>query len=122
MKAKDNELLTQNQRLGYAIRRIRESRKVSALFVSTKLGYKNESTYCRMEHGEIENISIWTILAFCKLLDCNIVHLFKLAEIDIFETQLKNWSEFYVSLANLPDEEAAELLELSNKISPPLQN
>lgn len=116
MKAKNKMLLTHNKQLGSAMKRIRESRKVSTLFVAKKLGYETESTYCRMEHGTIMNISVWTLLEFCKLFECNIFHLFVLAEIDIFDTKIKTWTEFYQSLSNLPTDEASKLLALANKI------
>jgi transcriptional regulator with XRE-family HTH domain len=117
MDKKSKTLLTKNQRLGNAMKQIRESQKASMLFVSKKLGYTSESTYCRMEHGEIENISIWQILNFCKLFECNIVHLFVLADIDIFETKINSWFDFYQSLSNLSNDEAAELIEVAHKIS-----
>jgi len=117
MDEQNKIVLTKNQRLGFAMKQIRESKKASMLFVSKKLGYTTESTYCRMEHGEIENISIWQILNFCKLFECSIIHLFILADIDIFETKIDSWSEFYQSLSNLSNEQATELMEMAQTIS-----
>ena len=119
MKEKQPHILAATKRLGSAMKRIRKSQNEKTIFVARKLGYDDDSTYCRIERGEIVNISIWTILDFCKLFDCNIVHLFKLADIDIFETHIKSWSQFYQSLSNLTYQEASELLELADKISPP---
>ena len=120
MKEKTPPLLTDCERLGYAMKRIRKSKGCDTLYVAKKLGYDDESTYCRMERGKIQNICIWTILKFCDLFECNIFHLFILADIDIFKTQIKTWTEFYKSLSNLSDNEVEKLNELA-KHSPPLQ-
>src|SRR5574343_322995 len=96
----------EHRELGNAMRRIRQSRNYTAQYVAMKLGYKDESTYCRIERGEVENLSVWKIITFCKLFDCNIFHLFLLADIDIFDTNIKSWSEFKKSLSGISEEEA----------------
>ena len=122
MKANNSHSLEESLLIGKAMKRIRQSKNDKASFVANQLGYKEESTYCRMERGEI-NIYESKVRKFCKLYDCNIVHFYQLAGIDIFETNIKTWSEFYKSLSGLPEEEAVKLMEVANKINPPnLQN
>jgi len=118
MKDNDSHSLEESLLIGKAMKRIRQLKSHKTLWVATQLGYKEESTYCRMERGEI-NVYESKVRKFCKLFDCNIVHFYQLAGIDIFETKIKTWTEFYKSLSDLTEEEAAKLMEIANQINPP---
>jgi hypothetical protein len=99
------EQLTKEQRLGSAIRQIRVSLKLPTDWIAYKLHYADKSTYCKLERGEIKNINVWLLIEICELYDCNIVQLFFLADIDIFKTKLKSWTEFIETLSNNDFEE-----------------
>ncbi len=111
--------LSDTQRLGIALKQIRKSKVLKTINVSNYLGFDSESTYSRMEQGSTENICVFTLLKICKLFDCNIVHLFALADIDIFETAIKTWPEYYISLVNFPQEKVTRYLEFSSIFSSP---
>jgi len=117
MKSNITNSITERVLIGKAMKRIRLSKNLTSNYVASKLGYKDESTYCRIERGEV-NIYESLVRGFCKLFDCNIIHFYKLAGIDVFESKIKTWSEFYTSLSDLPNKDAAELIEIANKINP----
>ena len=115
----ERNLLSEIQHIGNAMRRIRQSKDITTDYIARKFGYEDISTYCKMECGNLKHIDESIIRAFCKLMDCNIVHLYKLAGIDVFETKIKTWDEFYSLIPRLNDEEAKHIIELAKKISPP---
>jgi transcriptional regulator with XRE-family HTH domain len=119
----ERTLLTEIQRIGNAMKRIRQSKNITTDYIAHKIGYEDKSTYCKIECGNVKHIDESKIRSFCKLMDCNIVYLYKLAGIDVFETKIKTWDEFYSMIPKLNDEEAKQIIELAKKISPPpLQN
>ena len=70
-----------------------------------------------LENGKIKHLSESTIRKFCKLLDCNIIHLYRLADIDVFDTKIKTWTQFYKSLSDLHDNKASEFIDLASKLN-----
>ncbi len=110
--------ITDNQRIGRAMKQIRLSNNLKPFYVATHIGYTDDSTYYRLERGETEHIDESKIRTFCKLMDCNIVHLYKLAGIEVFETKIKTWDEFYSLIPKLNDEEAKHIIELYKKYLP----
>ena len=107
---------TDVQRIGKAMRVIRNARGESADAVSEKLGYENTSSYCKLERGEKKTLCIEKILIFCKHFNFNIIFLFIMADIEIFKNEINTWTEFYQSLSKIPDKRAAELMQLSKMI------
>ncbi len=67
--------------LGNVIRDLRLSKHITSDWVALKLGYKDKSSYCKLERGEIKEISIWKLLKICKLFDYEIIQLLKDAKL-----------------------------------------
>ncbi len=117
MSVNNTTILTNEQRLGNAMRVIRISKGESPDGIAHKLGYTDTSGYCKVERGEIKDISFWKILIYCEYFSCSLFHLSLIAGLDIFGTDIKTLTEFYKSLSNLTEEEAVKFLEIANKIN-----
>ena len=116
------EHLSREQKLGNAIKKLRNLHHLPSDWVAHKLGYADKSSYCKIERGVIKDVSVWKIIEICKLFDCNIVHLFLLAGIDVFDTKIKTWTEFNDSFSkNNEDSQNLILVLLINPPPPPIK-
>ncbi len=112
---------TNVQKIGNAMRFIRNTYSESADAISAKMGYVNASAYCKLERGEKKTLCIEKILLFCEHFNISIVNLLLISEVENFKNKINTWSEFYTALENLPNDIATKLLELVPP-PPPLQN
>ncbi len=89
------------QRIGFAIRHVRNANGYSSEYMARKLGYTNNSTYCKIERGELKILDIDLLINICDLLNCSIFHLIIIADFDIIDTKIKSWTEFFFALKDL---------------------
>lgn len=106
------KITTINQRLGIAIKLIREGRNYSQDHIANSAGYANRSTYAKIEAGQIEHICMVKLSAICHALKCNISHLFLIVDLQQPEKNIKTWQEFNSSLMLLPDVDKKRMNEL----------
>lgn len=95
--------------LGRCIKLVRESRGLKQEYISTKLGYKDRSTYAKLERGELESIDFFKLIEICRLLNCSLLHLALLANIDLMNGTITRWDDFFGSLKNLPEDERSSI-------------
>lgn len=86
------------KKIGHAIKLVRLNRKLTQEYMSTQLGYNDRSSYAKLERGENTTIDTLRLIRICNLLQCNLVHLLMLAEINVFEAPLKTYTEFEKTL------------------------
>ena len=109
--------------IGKAMKLIRNSTGESADAIARKLNYGNSSAYLKLERGEVKTLCIEKILIFCEHFKINMMFLFILADINVFEYGINTWSQFYESLSILNKEDKKRILKLAAEfLPPPLQN
>lgn len=75
-------------RLGKSIRLVRQSRGLKQEYLAYRLGYKDKSMYAKIERGEIKSLDLFMLLRICEVLDCNLVLICMMAEIDVLNTAI----------------------------------
>jgi transcriptional regulator with XRE-family HTH domain len=93
MSLNDNNIKIYNN-IGITIKLLRESKNLTQEYMAHKLGYSDRGAYAKIERGEYGSLDILLLINICKLLDCNLVHLMLMAEVDIIEVPIKTYTEF----------------------------
>jgi transcriptional regulator with XRE-family HTH domain len=107
------------KKIGEAMKLIRNSTGESADAIARKLNYKNSSAYLKLERGEMKTLCIEKILIFCAHFKINMMFLFILADINVFEFGINTWAQFYESLSTLNEEDKTRILKLAAEFLPP---
>jgi transcriptional regulator with XRE-family HTH domain len=68
--------------LGEAIRAARKQKDLTQEYMALKLGYKDKSTYAKIERGELEGMDIVVLVKICKILEINFLTLLMSAGFD----------------------------------------
>lgn len=112
MKRKPNE---KDVQLGKLIKQIRQHKGVKSVVVAKALGC-NEGNYSKIENGKI-GLNFWNLLIICDALDCSILQLCALLNIDVIHKgAIKNWDEFFESTQTLDEAEKRKLHALAHDI------
>lgn len=61
--------------LGETIRTARKQKDLTQEYMALKLGYKDKSTYAKIERGELEGMDIVLLVKICNLLEINFLTL-----------------------------------------------
>jgi transcriptional regulator with XRE-family HTH domain len=93
MPFNENNIKVYNN-IGKAIKLLRESKNLTQEYMANKLGYNDRGAYAKIERGEYNTLDILLLLNICKLLNCNLVHLMLMAEVDIIEVPIQSYTEF----------------------------
>ena len=103
------------KKIGSTIQVIRVSKNLTQEYMATKLGYNDRSSFAKIERGEYNSLDVFVLIDICRLLECNLVHLMLLAEVDIFETKIRTYSEFLRTLQYSD----SEIVEMQKRINMP---
>lgn len=63
--------------IGEAIRVARKQKDLTQEYMALKLGYRDKSTYAKIERGELGAIDIILLSKICKLLEMDLITLLK---------------------------------------------
>ncbi len=80
MKTKKSTDASLARSIGSTLRLVRTYKGESSDAVALILGYKYASSYCKVERGEVHELSIETLLKFCDHFNINLLTFFILAE------------------------------------------
>jgi len=100
--------------LGHAIRIVRKARGETLASMSKKLNYKDESSYNKIEKGQLKSIDLCRLIEVCAVLKVSPYHLCNMAGVDLLShpNSILTYNEFYTSLYTNTDEEIKYLLKL----------
>ena len=93
MPSNENNIKVYNN-IGKAIKLLRESKNLTQEYMANKLGYSDRGSYAKIERGGYKTIDIVLLLKICKLLECNLVHLMLMADVDITKVPIQSYTEF----------------------------
>ncbi|MCU0443171.1 MAG: helix-turn-helix domain-containing protein [Bacteroidia bacterium] len=102
--------------IGKAIRTIRKAKHLKLSYVAQQAGYKNMSTYSRLENGKIKHIDADKLNNIAKVFNCNTVHILIVAAIYHSELDIKTWKGFTASLNGLSNEDKIALEDIISKL------
>ncbi len=102
------------KKLGLVIRTFRELRGEKQESMAIRLGYKNHSTYAKLERGELTSVNIHDLLKICEILRLSLFLLLNLSDVNVLlhKNSILSWNEFYKSLENNSDDEIKTLMTL----------
>lgn len=101
------------KKIGSTIQVIRVSKRLTQEYMATKLGYNDRSSFAKIERGEYSSLDVFLLIDICRLLECNLVHLMLLAGVDIFDTSIKSYTDFLLSL-NYTSNDIESIIEKIN--------
>jgi transcriptional regulator with XRE-family HTH domain len=63
--------------IGEAIKTARKQKDLTQEYMALKLGYKDKSTYAKIERGELSRMDLFVLIEICELLDIDFYKLLK---------------------------------------------
>lgn len=107
-----------NQQIGKTLKLVRELRNYSQDWVADHAGYRDKTTYSRLESGKLKKIDLERFQQICEALHCTPIHVLTLASFETFHFNITCWDDFISSIRNMNETEKQKILEIVQIVFP----